>query len=130
MVLIGCLRQGLTFACDSIWEPLTAAAQYERSVNHLETAAEALVEMLSALARRQHEHRECTADRLTAVVDTGRLPDELHEMAFYYLAKAQRDLGRSAASQHGMSLVADGGGWLAPPTCPTRLSVGGRGLQS
>ncbi|MFE6744115.1 ATP/GTP-binding protein [Streptomyces tubercidicus] len=132
MVLIGCLRQGLTLArdfrldlgwltqaawtyvSDSIWEPLTAAAQHDRPENHLDTAADALVEMLSALARRQHEHRERTADRLTAVVDTGRLPDELHEMAVYYLAKAQRDLGRSAASQRGMQLVADGGGRLAP----------------
>ncbi|MFJ5803702.1 P-loop NTPase family protein [Streptomyces decoyicus] len=132
MVLIGCLRQGLTLArdfrldlgwltqaawtyvSDSVWEPLTAAAHNERPENHLETAADALVEMLSALARRQHEHRERTADRLTAVVDTGRLPDELHEMAVYYLAKAQCDLGRSAASQHGMQLVADGGGRLAP----------------
>ncbi|MGW2393981.1 ATP/GTP-binding protein [Streptomyces lydicamycinicus] len=132
MVLIGCLRQGLTLArdfrldlgwltqaawtyvSDSVWEPLTAAAQHDRSDNHLETAADALVEMLSALARRQHEHRERTADRLTAVVDTGRLPGELHEMAVYYLAKAQRDLGRSADSRRGMRLVADGGGRLAP----------------
>ncbi|MFJ6792087.1 ATP/GTP-binding protein [Streptomyces angustmyceticus] len=132
MVLIGCLRQGLTLArdfrldlgwltqaawtyvSDSVWEPLTAAAQHDRPENHLETAADALVEMLSAIARRQHEHRERTADRLTAVVDTGRLPDELHEMAVYYLAKAQRDLGRSAASRRGMQLVADGGGRLAP----------------
>lgn len=132
MLLIGCLRQGLTLArdfrldlgwltqaawtyvSDSVWEPLTAAAQHDLPENHLETAADALVEMLSALARRQHEHRERTADRLTAVVDTGRLPGELHEMAVYYLAKAQRDLGRSADSQQGMQLVADGGGRLAP----------------
>ncbi|WP_330319166.1 hypothetical protein [Streptomyces platensis] len=131
-MLIGCLRQGLTLArdfrldlgwlaqaawtyvSDSVWEPLTAAAHNDRPEDHLETAADALGEVLSALARRQHEHRERTADRLTAVVDTGRLPGELHEMAVYYLAKAQRDLGRSADSQQGMQLVADGGELNAP----------------
>ncbi|MGW3271261.1 hypothetical protein ACWDFH_07275 [Streptomyces kronopolitis] len=35
-------------------------------------------------------------------------------MATYYRAKADRDLGRSEASRHGMQLVADGGGRLAP----------------
>ncbi len=35
-------------------------------------------------------------------------------MAVYYLAKAQRDLGRSNDSRAGMQLVADGGGRLAP----------------
>ncbi|MGW7487347.1 hypothetical protein [Streptomyces sp. NPDC054786] len=48
------------------------------------------------------------------MVDTGRLPGELHEMAVYYLAKAQRDLGRSADSRQGMQLVAAGDGRLAP----------------
>ncbi|MFE3143384.1 hypothetical protein [Streptomyces scopuliridis] len=68
------------------------------------TAADALVELLAALARRQHEHRERTAERLTAVVATGLLPAELHEMTVYYLAKAQRDLGRTEASRAGMRL--------------------------
>ncbi|MER6477150.1 hypothetical protein [Streptomyces filamentosus] len=36
-------------------------------------------------------------------------------MAVYYLAKAQRDLGRSADSRRGMQCVADAGGHLAPP---------------
>ncbi|MFF2721379.1 hypothetical protein [Streptomyces sp. NPDC058011] len=78
------------------------------------TAADALVELLATLARRQHEHRSITASRLTAVAGTGLLPNELDEMALYYLAKAQRDLGDSAASRHGMQLVADGNGRLAP----------------
>lgn len=82
------------------------------------TAADALVELLAALARRQHEHRERTAERLTAVVATGLLPAELHEMTVYYLAKAQRDLGRTEASRAGMRLVADGGGRLAPAARP------------
>ncbi|MFE9298396.1 hypothetical protein [Streptomyces niveus] len=78
------------------------------------TAADVLVELLAALARRQHEHRERTAERLTAVVATGLLPADLHEMALYYLAKAHRDLGRSDDSRRGMQRVADGGGRLAP----------------
>ncbi|MGR6998881.1 hypothetical protein ACU686_13265 [Yinghuangia aomiensis] len=80
----------------------------------METASEALVELLSALARRQHEHRARTADRLTAVIATGLLSADLEEMAVYYLAKAQRDLGRTDESAAGMRQVADGGGRLAP----------------
>ncbi|MFF3177972.1 ATP/GTP-binding protein [Streptomyces sp. NPDC057900] len=131
MLLIGCLRQGLALArdfrldlgwltdaawayvSDSVWEPLSPAAGQE-SANTPETAADALVELLSALARRQHESRERTADRLTALVHTGLLPAELNEMGIYYLAKAQRDLGRTEASRHGMQLVMEGGGRLAP----------------
>lgn len=74
------------------------------------TAADALVELLSTLARRQHEHRERTTTRLTTVIDTRLLPADLHDMALYYRAKAQRDFGDSAASRHGMQAVADGGG--------------------
>lgn len=131
MLLIGCLRQGLTLAhdfrldlgwltaaawayvSDSVWEPLSAAAGQEPA-NTPETAADALVELLSTLARRQHESRERTEDRLTALVHTGLLPAELHEMGIYYLAKAQRDLGRTEASRTGMQLVMEGGGRLAP----------------
>ncbi|MFI9255268.1 hypothetical protein [Streptomyces sp. NPDC053069] len=54
----------------------------------LDTAADALVELLSALTRRQDEHRARTVDRLTAVLDTRLLPTELDEMALYYRAKA------------------------------------------
>ncbi len=132
ILLVACLRQGLTLArdhrldlgwladaawsyiSDSIWEPLAPpAASHDLAEAGLETAADALVEALSALGRRQHEHRERTVDRLTAVIDTGLLPD-LHEMAVYYRAKAQRDLGRSGDSRRGMQLVAEGGGRLAP----------------
>lgn len=131
MLLVGCMRQGLALArdfqldlgwladaawayvSDSVWEPITPPASNNPATG-METAADALVELLSALARRQHEHRERTAERLTAVADTGLLPPELHEMALYYLAKAQRDLGRTEPSRRGMQLVADGGGRLAP----------------
>ncbi|MFH8760220.1 ATP/GTP-binding protein [Streptomyces atroolivaceus] len=131
MLLVGCLRQGLAIArdfrlnlgwltdaawvyvSDSVWEPLAPPAHPEMD-GSLATAAGALVELLSALARRQHEHREHTAARLTAVADTGLLPAELQEMALYYLAKAQRDLGHTEASRMGMQMVAAGGGRLAP----------------
>ncbi|MFB8440611.1 hypothetical protein ACFC7A_16350 [Streptomyces niveus] len=131
VLLAGCLRQGLALArdfrldlgwltdaawayvSDSVWEPITPPARNNPATG-METAANALVELLSALARRQHEHRERTAERLTAVVATGALPADLHEMALYYLAKAQRDLGRSDDSRRGMQRVADGGGRLAP----------------
>ncbi|MEU1666340.1 hypothetical protein ABZ547_22595 [Streptomyces sparsogenes] len=133
LLLIGCLRQGLRLArdfrlelgwlagaawayiSDSIWEPLAPpAAGHAPATTGLETAADALVETLSALSRRQHEHRERTVDRLTQVIDTGLLPTDLHEMALYYQAKAQRDLGRTDDSRHGMQQVANGGGRLAP----------------
>ncbi|WP_344317898.1 ATP/GTP-binding protein [Streptomyces javensis] len=132
LLLIGCLRQGLrlardhrlelgwlrdaawSYVSDSIWEPLDPPAPHNAAAAGLETPADALVETLSALGRRQHEHRECTVDRLTTVVDTGLLPTDLREMALYYRAKAQRDLGRTDDSRRGMQLVADGGGRLAP----------------
>ncbi|MFE0737480.1 ATP/GTP-binding protein [Streptomyces sp. NPDC058855] len=131
MLLVGCLRQGLPLArdfrldlgwladaawayvSDSVWEPIAPPSRTGAD-SGLETAADALVELLAALARRQHEHRSVTASRLTTVVRTGLLPADLHEMAVYYLAKAHRDLGDSAASRQGMQLVADGGGRLAP----------------
>ncbi|NUK11157.1 ATP/GTP-binding protein, partial [Streptomyces lunaelactis] len=78
-----------------------------------QTPAEALVETLSALARRQREHRGRTVTRLTTVIDSGLLPTELHEMAVYYRAKAHRDIGHSADSRRGYQQVVDGGGRLA-----------------
>jgi hypothetical protein len=131
-LLVNCLRQGLrlardfglglgwladaawSYVADSVWEPLAPPAPDEPAPPTLRTAADALVETLSALARRQHEHREHTVARLTAVVDSGLLPTELRDMAVYYRAKAQRDLGRSQDSRDGMRMVADGGGRLAP----------------
>ncbi|MDX3589100.1 ATP/GTP-binding protein [Streptomyces europaeiscabiei] len=129
LLLIACLRQGLrlardhrlglgwltaaswTYVSDSVWEPL---APPDTDGAGLETAADALVELLSTLARRQHEHRSRTVSRLTTVVDSGLLPDDLQHMALYYRAKAHRDLGDTAASQVGMQAVADGHGRLAP----------------
>ncbi|MFD8549403.1 ATP/GTP-binding protein [Streptomyces sp. NPDC059649] len=132
MLLVGCLRQGLllardfhldldwlaeaTFAYvgDSIWEPLAPPARDQPGHEELQTPAEALVETLSALARRQHENRQRTAERLTDVTASGLLPAALHDLAVYYLAKAQRDLGLTEASRRGMQHVVDGGGRLAP----------------
>ncbi|WP_033818444.1 hypothetical protein [Kitasatospora sp. MBT63] len=116
------------YVSDSVWEPLAPPTGTSTRPgpgpgpgpdggNHLQppaTAADALVETLSALARRQHEHRARTVQRLTAVTTTGLLPDDLHHLAAYYLAKAQRDLGHRLESRRGMQLVADGGGRLAP----------------
>ncbi|MFJ9624728.1 ATP/GTP-binding protein [Streptomyces sp. NPDC101181] len=131
LLLMGCLRQGLaiardfalgldwltdaawTYVGDSVWEPLDLVAGAEEEGAAV-TAADALVELLSALARRQHENRARTAERLLAVTDTGLLPAELSDMAVYYRAKAQRDLGQTEESRQGMRLVADGGGRLAP----------------
>lgn len=127
--VVGRLRQGLALAAefglptgwlteaawqyvsDSVWEPLTAVTGDDGG---LRTPADALVEILSTLARRQHEHRERTVERLTAVLDCGLLPAGLEEMALYYRAKADRDLGRTAASQTGMRQVAEREGRLAP----------------
>lgn len=129
-LLVTCLRQGLrlardfglglgwladaawSYVADSVWEPLAPPGPARGTAPR--TAADALVETLGALGRRQHEHRERTVARLTAVVESGLLPAELRDMAVYYRAKAERDLGRSDDSRHGMRLVADGGGRLAP----------------
>ncbi|MEV0495835.1 hypothetical protein [Streptomyces atratus] len=132
-LLVGCLRQGLAVArdfgldlgwlaeatwqyvSDSVWEPLApSTSRNPTGTLELETPADALVETLSALARRQHEHRERTAARLAAVISTRLLPADLHDMAVYYRAKADRDLGRSSESRRGMQHVAEGGGRLAP----------------
>ncbi|MFE6853388.1 hypothetical protein ACFVDH_21685 [Streptomyces sp. NPDC057674] len=132
LLLVGCLRQGLALArdfrldldwltdaawayvSDSVWEPVAPPTPTSlRSGEGLETAADALAELLSALARRQHEHRAVTAERLTVLTAAEILPGDLQEMAVYYLAKAQRDLGRSAESRRGMQYVVDGDGRLA-----------------
>ncbi|MGA5823547.1 ATP/GTP-binding protein [Kitasatospora sp. NPDC094028] len=133
-LLIGCLRQGLRLARDhrldlgwlatgawayvddEVWEPLAPPAADPRPAAGavLETPADALVETLSALGARQHEHRARTADRLTRVLDTELLPAGLADLALYYRAKAHRDLGRADASRQGMQQVADGTTRLAP----------------
>ncbi|MFH8470391.1 ATP/GTP-binding protein [Streptomyces sp. NPDC017991] len=130
LLLIACLRQGLrlardhrlnlswltpaawTYVSDSVWEPL-APPDTDTSAG-LDTAADALVELLSALARRQHEHRAHTVSRLTAVLDAGLLPADLQHMALYYRAKSLRDTGRAAQSRRDYQQVADQGGRLAP----------------
>ncbi|MFJ5142791.1 ATP/GTP-binding protein [Streptomyces sp. NPDC088707] len=126
-LLVGCLRQGLALARDHrldlgwitdaaqaytddyVWEPLPLP-----EVDGPTTAADALAELLATLARRQHEHRSRTVERLTAVLATGLLPAELTEMARYFQAKAHRDLGSTAASRDGMQQVAAAGGRYAP----------------
>ena len=131
-LLVACLRQGLALASefrldlgwlteaawqyvsDSVWEPLTPAPRDTGDEAQLRTPADALVELLNTLGRRQREHRRRTAERLAAVIDAALLPEELGQMARYYLAKAHRDLGDSAASRTGMRQVAEGGGRLAP----------------
>ncbi|MEV0604712.1 ATP/GTP-binding protein [Streptomyces sp. NPDC050315] len=132
LLLVGCLRQGLRLARDhhldldwlteaawayigdSVWEPLAPPARDNDAGTGLQTAADALVEILSTLARRQRENRARTAERLTRLADSGLLPPDLHDMAVYYLAKAQRDLGRTEDSRRGMQHVVAGGGRLAP----------------
>ncbi|MGW1544422.1 hypothetical protein ACWCPM_30045 [Streptomyces sp. NPDC002309] len=129
LLLIAYLRQGLrlardhrlnlgwltpaawTYVSDSVWEPF---APPDADSTGLDTAADALVELLSALARRQHQHRSHTVARLTTVIDSHLLPDDLQHMALYYRAKTHRDLGDSPASRAGMQAVADGQGRLAP----------------
>ncbi|MFF8868044.1 ATP/GTP-binding protein [Streptomyces sp. NPDC015139] len=130
-LLVACLRQGLRLARDhrltglgwlidaahaytddSVWEHLTPPTSAPNP--ELDTAADALAELLTAIARRQREHRQRTADRLTAVLDSGLLPAELTEMALYYRAKAHKDLSQNDAARTGMQQVADLGGRLAP----------------
>ncbi|WP_406430395.1 hypothetical protein OHB00_01420 [Streptomyces sp. NBC_00631] len=129
-MLIACLRQGLrlardhrldldwlteaawTYVSDSVWEPL-APPDTDTAVG-LDTAADALVELLSALARRQHEHRARTVSRLTAVLAAELLPADLQEMALYYRAKSLRDTGQAAPSRRDDQQVADQGGRLVP----------------
>ncbi|MFE7513103.1 ATP/GTP-binding protein [Streptomyces sp. NPDC057540] len=129
MLLVACLRQGLRLARDhrltglgwlikaafvytddSVWEPLALPSV---GTGAPDTAADAVAELLTAIVRRQREHRQRTADRLTAVLDTGLLPAELTEMALYYRAKAHKDLSQNDAARTGMQQVADGEGRLA-----------------
>ncbi|WP_424893311.1 ATP/GTP-binding protein [Streptomyces sp. XH2] len=129
MLLVACLRQGLRLARDhhltglgwlidaafaytddSVWEPLTLPTTEETP----DAPADAVAELLTAITRRQREHRQRTADRLTAVLATGLLPAELTEMALYYRAKAHKDLSQNDAARAGMQQVADAGGRLAP----------------
>ncbi|MEU3407550.1 ATP/GTP-binding protein [Streptomyces sp. NPDC006670] len=130
LLLVACLRQGLRLARDhnltdlgwltdaayaytddSVWEPLTLPAD---TAGAPDTPADALAELLTAITRRQHEHRQQTVDRLTEVLDSGLLTAEVIELALYYRAKAYKDLDQGAAARAGMRQVADAGGRLAP----------------
>ncbi|MGW7622519.1 ATP/GTP-binding protein [Streptomyces antimycoticus] len=138
-LLVACLRQGLRLARDhhlgdlgwltdaafaytddSVWEPLAPPTHTPSPSPGTEpqpgpdTPADALAELLTAIARRQHEHRERTAERLTAVLSTGLLSGELTELALYYRAKAHKDLARTDTALDGMRQVADADGRLAP----------------
>ncbi|GGN64168.1 ATP/GTP-binding protein [Streptomyces kronopolitis] len=137
-LLVACLRQGLRLARDhrlddlgwltdaafaytddSIWEPLaptthTPASPGAEPQADPDTPADALAELLAAITRRQHEHRARTAERLTAVLDTGLLSGELTDLSLYYRAKAHKDLARTDEALTGMRQVAEAGGRLAP----------------
>ncbi|WP_336054764.1 ATP/GTP-binding protein [Streptomyces sp. CA2R101] len=137
-MLIDCLRQGLRLARDhhledlgwltdaafaytddSVWEPITPPADTSpfpgaEPQPGPDTPADALAELLAAIARRQHEHRARTAERLTAILDTGLLSGELADLALYYRAKAHKDLARTDEALTGMRQVAEAGGRLAP----------------
>jgi len=128
-LLLGYLRQGLTLARefqlelgtlidaafqyvdDSIWEPL-ALPDAQAHTEGL-TPVNALMETLSAIARRQRQHRLHTADRLTRVLDSGQLPPAADELARYYRAKASRDLGYFDASRQDLHRIRSAGGRLA-----------------
>ncbi|WP_424217752.1 ATP/GTP-binding protein (plasmid) [Streptomyces sp. BI20] len=130
-LLAAALRQGLLLARDHgldldwlvdaawaytddyVWEPLALPEPADHT-GRAGTPAEALADLLTALARRQHEHRAITVSRLTDVLAGRLLPPELADMALYYQAKAHRDLGNLTASSRGMRQVAAGGGRLAP----------------
>ncbi|MBV6703137.1 hypothetical protein KV557_39620 [Kitasatospora aureofaciens] len=99
---------------DSVWEPIAPPTPAQGDGPAADTPADALAELLTAISRRQHEHRAHTARRLTAALDSNLLTDELTQLAVYYRAKADKDLGRTAASLEGMRHVAAAGGRLAP----------------
>lgn len=130
MLLVACLRQGLRLARDhrltdlgwltaaafdytddSVWEPLTLPADITGAPD---TPADALAELLTAITRRQREHRQRTVERLSEVLDSGLLSAGLTELALYYRAKAYKDLSQGAAARAGMRQVADADGRLAP----------------
>lgn len=122
--LVACLTQGLRLARDhglelgwtvdaayryvgdSVWEPV------ELPPGPSGSPAAALAATLRAVARRQHVHRQETADQLTAVLAEGLLPLDAEDLARYFLAECQRDLGRHEESAAGMRRVADGSGPL------------------
>lgn len=123
--LLACLTQGLQLArdhglelgwlvdaayryvADFIWEPV------ELPPGPSGSPAAALATTLGAVARRQRIHRQETVDQLAAVLAKGLLPSSAQDLARYYLAECQRDLGRPQESAAGMRQVAAGAGPLA-----------------
>lgn len=123
--LLACLTQGLRLArdhglelswlvdaayryvADSVWEPV------ELTSGPAGSPAAALATTLAAVARRQRVHRQETVNQLTAVLADGLLPSSAQDLARYYLAECQRDLGRREESAAGMRQVAAGAGPLA-----------------
>lgn len=123
--LLACLTQGLRLArdhglelgwlvdaahryvADFIWEPV------ELPPGPSGSPAAALATTLGAVARRQRVHRQETVDQLTAVLAEGLLPPFAQDLARYFLAEGQRDVGRLEESAAGMRQVADGAGPLA-----------------
>lgn len=138
--LVASLQQGLTLARDYglqlgwleeaayryvddfVWEPIELPARPDGTAEPAvpDSPAEALVLVLSAIARRQRCHRGETAAQLRRVLESERLPEPLLELPRYFLAECERDLGEYDRSLDGMRLVADAGGRLA--------STAGRGL--
>lgn len=136
--LMSCLRQGLRVARDfdldlgwlgdaayayvtaMIWEPVELPSGPGEPTQHcarpaaINTAPDALAVTLTAIARRQRQHRELTASALREVLASDCLPEPLRELPTYFLAESNRDLGRLAMSMDGMRQVADSAGRLAP----------------
>lgn len=136
--LLACLSQGLRLArdhgldlgwlvdaayryvADFVWEPVELPPSTQVS------SASALAATLSAVARRQRIHRQEVVNELTDVLDGGLLPPSAQDLARYYLAECQRDLGRPQESAAGMQLVAAGGGPLAADAARGLVHLGRR----
>lgn len=136
--LLACLNQGLRLArdhgldlgwlvdaayryvADFVWEPVELPPGGQTG------PASALAATLSAVARRQRVHRQEVVDELTAVLDDGLLPSPVQDLARYYLAECQRDLGRPQESTVGMQRVAAGDSPLAADAARGLVHLGRR----
>lgn len=127
--LMACLSQGLRLACDyqlplgwlidaawryaaeSVWEPVEVPVSTQQAESG--NAAGALALAMRTVARRQRVHRRETAEELTAILDSGALPDDAVDLARYYLAECQRHLGDYESSAENMRQVAAGSSPMA-----------------
>jgi hypothetical protein len=127
--VMACLSQGLRLACDydlplgwlvdaawryaaeSVWEPVEVPVSPQQAESG--NAAVALALTMRAIARRQRAHRRQTAEELTAILESGALPDGAVDLARYYLAECQRHLGDSESSLENMRQVAAGSSPMA-----------------